>query len=68
MRKVKILKATACQGARVNVGDVVEESKDSRYLVAIGKGEYITEEPKKPGRKKKAPVDKSISTDELETR
>jgi hypothetical protein len=65
---IKIIKTTVVGGKVRRAGDVVEASyMDGRFLIARGKAEVHTP-PKKPPAKKKAPVNKAVAVDALETR
>jgi len=66
--KIKILKATICDGKPCKAGTTVNASdKDGRFLINTGRA-VLSEAKEKPSAKKKAPVNKQVSTDELETR
>lgn len=62
--KIKMLKATNCDGKRVAKGDVVDASqKDGSFLINIGFAEAHIDKPKAKARKTKA-----VDSSELETR
>lgn len=66
--RVKILSSTVASGQNCKAGSVVDiADKDARFLIATGSAEpYI--EPPKPAPKKKAPVNRVITTEQIETR
>jgi len=67
--KIKILKATSCGGKVRKVGATVDASdRDGRLLIGLGKAEEAKNAPKKEPAKKKAPSNKKVSVDSLETR
>ena len=66
--KIKILKATVCDGKACKAGSVVNASdKDGRFLINTGRAE-LSETPKKAPAKKKAPVNKQVPVEDIETR
>ena len=65
---IKLLSATVVAGQGYAAGSKVDApDSEARFLIARGKAEPYTA-PKKPTAKKKAPANKQVSTDDLETR
>ena len=68
MKTIEILSDTVCGGKPVQKGAVVDVSPtDAHYLIATGKA-VATERVKKPKAKKKAPANKMVDIEALETR
>lgn len=66
--KIKMLKATNCDGSPVKAGQVVEASvKSAKFLINIQFAEEHTEKPK-PKSKPAALKNKAVTASELETR
>ena len=64
---IKLLKNTVCGGQSVMAGDVVEASAaDARFLIARGAAE-AAEKPKKRTRSK-APKNRKIEDEDVETK
>ena len=61
---IKFLKATNCDGKRVQVGDVVDASnKDGSLLVNLGFAVAYVEPKKRAPKKKAAPVNRMESVE-----
>lgn len=67
---IKLLKTTVVGGKACVIGAVVDATdREGRFLINIGKAvAYTAPKAKKEPAKKKAPANKSVSVDELETR
>lgn len=69
--QIKMLETTNCDGKRVIKGEVVDaSSKDGGFLIATGQA-VAYEAEKKPAQKrgaKKAPVNRAIKDDEIDTK
>ena len=60
--KIRILKATNCDGESVKAGDVIPcETRDARFLLAVGFAEEVTESATP---KKKSPVNRMAKAEE----
>jgi hypothetical protein len=65
---IKLMRGTFVNGKRCRAGDTVETTdKDGRYLINSGFAEESAK-PKKPAAKKKAPVNKAVPVEDIETR